>query len=123
MSVTAGHDGAALALSGRLDVRTVADVRAALHAALDSGQGPLVLDLSAALIMDATGLGVIVSAHRRAERLGRRLVLRGAPPQVLRLLVATRLHRILHLESGNPDVGETDPSLTPSGPSAGAAAP
>lgn len=123
MSVTAGHDGAELVLSGRLDVRTVADVRAALHAALDSGQGPLVLDLSAALIMDATGLGVIVSAHRRAERLGRRLVLRGAPPQVLRLLVATRLHRILHLESGDPDASETDRSLTPSGPSAGAAAP
>lgn len=122
MSVTAGQDGAGLALSGRLDVRTVADVRVALHAALDAGQGPLVLDLSAALIMDSTGLGVIVSAHRRAERMGRRLVLRAAPPQVLRLLTATRLHRVLHLESGDPGRG-AGRTLSSAEPSGGAAAP
>ncbi|MBI0301334.1 anti-anti-sigma factor, partial [Streptomyces sp. PRKS01-29] len=31
---------------------------------------------------------------------GRRLVLRGVPPQMQRLLVATRLHRILAIEGG-----------------------
>ncbi|MGP4089873.1 hypothetical protein ACTWQJ_36350, partial [Streptomyces sp. KR55] len=45
-----------------------------------------------------TGLGVIMGAHRRAGRCGRRLVLRDVPPQMQRLLVATRLHRVLAVE-------------------------
>ena len=38
--------GAELALTGRLDVSSVADVRAALHDAIDHGTGDLVVDLS-----------------------------------------------------------------------------
>jgi anti-anti-sigma factor len=49
--------------------------------------------------MDATGLGVLVGAHRRAQKLGRRLVLRGVSPRLARLLLATRLHRVLTLET------------------------
>src|SRR5579883_541978 len=66
-----------LCLAGRLDVSTVADVRIALHEALDSGSGDLVVNLAQVEVGDATGLGVLVGAHRRAGRRGRRLVLRG----------------------------------------------
>lgn len=58
------------------------------------------LDLTELDSWDATGLGVIMGAHRRAGRVNRRLVLRGVPPQMQRLLVATRLHRILAIEGG-----------------------
>ena len=85
-------------LAGRLDVHSVADVRAALHAAIDEGSGDLVIDVTEVEVMDATGLGVLVGAHRRAGRAGRRLVLQGASPRLSRLLRATRLHRILVLE-------------------------
>ncbi|WP_165986126.1 STAS domain-containing protein [Streptomyces sp. YIM 98790] len=88
-------DHAELVVGGRLDVRNAADVRMALHSALDAGQGDLVLDLRELDSWDATGLGVIMGAHRRAGRCGRRLVLRDVPPQMRRVLVATRLHRIL----------------------------
>lgn len=95
-----GHPGAytVLAVEGRLDVRTAADARARLHQAVDGGAGDLVLDLVGLEFWDATGLGVIMGTHRRAGRLGRRLVLRSVPPQLQRLLVATRLHRILAVE-------------------------
>ncbi|MEV5320761.1 STAS domain-containing protein [Streptomyces sp. NPDC052687] len=93
-------DHAEVVVEGRLDVRTAADARAALHSAVDGGAGDFVLDLSALDSWDATGLGVIMGAHRRAGRCGRRLVLRGVPPQMQRLLVATRLHRILAIEGG-----------------------
>jgi len=89
--------GQVVHLSGRLDVHTVPDVRAALHAALDAGSGDLVAHLAGAVVADATGLGVLVGAHRRAQRLGRRLVLDDVPLPVLRLLRATRLHRVLVL--------------------------
>jgi anti-anti-sigma factor len=92
----AGH--LVLALEGRLDVRSAADARARLHQAVDGLAGDLVLDLGRLESWDATGLGVIMGTHRRAGRLGRRLVLRAVPPQLQRLLVATRLHRILAVE-------------------------
>lgn len=91
-------DHAELVVGGRLDVRSAADARTALHTAVDSGGGDLVLDLAGLDSWDATGLGVIMGAHRRAGRCGRRLVLRDVPPQMQRLLVATRLHRILAIE-------------------------
>lgn len=91
-------DHAELAVGGRLDVRSAADARTVLHSAVDAGRGDLVLDLTELDSWDATGLGVIMEAHRRAGRANRRLVLRGVPPQMERLLVATRLHRILTID-------------------------
>lgn len=93
------HGGALVVLRGRLDVSTVGDLRGALHEALAAGVGDLVVDVSEVEIADATGLGVLVGAHRRAERLERRLVLRAVPPRLERLLRATRLHRILCVEA------------------------
>jgi anti-anti-sigma factor len=93
-------DHVELVVGGRLDVRSAADARTVLHSAVDGGAGDLVLDLSELDSWDATGLGVIMGAHRRAGRCGRRLVLRSVPPQMQRLLVATRLHRILTVEGG-----------------------
>ena len=65
-------------LSGTLDVSTVHDVRLAVHAAVDDGAGDLFVDLRDVEMLDATGLGMLVGAHRRAGRAGRRLVLRNA---------------------------------------------
>ncbi|MFF4649848.1 STAS domain-containing protein [Streptomyces sp. NPDC001380] len=103
MRITGDH--AELAVEGRLDVRTAADARAVLHEAVDGGRGDLVLDLGRLDSWDATGLGVIMGTHRRAGRLGRRLVLRAVPLQLQRLLVATRLHRILAIEGAVREPG------------------
>src|SRR4051794_16713236 len=103
MDVHAVRPGCAVALSGRLGAATVADVRAALTEAVDGGVGDLVVDLRGVELVDATGLGVLVGTHRRADRAGRRLVLTGVPERIERLLMATRLHRVLVLERGTPD--------------------
>ncbi|MFJ5233660.1 STAS domain-containing protein [Kitasatospora sp. NPDC088391] len=110
MRITGDHTG--MAIEGRLDVRSAADARALLHAAVDGGEGDLVLDLGRLEFWDATGLGVIMGTHRRAGRAGRRLVLRDVPGQLQRLLVATRLHRILAVEGSVQDpYGTTLPAL------------
>jgi anti-sigma B factor antagonist len=49
-------------------------------------------------LVDATGLGVLVGAHRRAVMRGRRVVLRNVSARVSRILRATRLNRILSVE-------------------------
>ena len=89
------NDGTLVALRGRLDVHAAADVRLALADAVDRGVGELVLDLAALEAVDATGLGVLVGAHRRAQRAGRTLVLTDVPAAVGRLLLVTRLDRVL----------------------------
>ena len=89
------NDGHLVVLSGRLDVHAAADVRLELADAVDRGEGELVLDLAALESLDATGLGVLVSAHRRAQRAGRTLVLEDIPAQVERLLLITRLDKVL----------------------------
>jgi anti-anti-sigma factor len=88
-------DGTVVTLSGRLDVRVAADVRNALAAAVDRGVGELRVDLAALQAVDATGLGVLMGAHRRAQRAGRTLVLEDVPAPVGRLLLLTRLDKVL----------------------------
>src|SRR5688500_9001521 len=85
-------------MSGTLDVSTVHDVRLALHAALDDGAADVFVDPREVEVLDATGLGMLVGAHRRAARTGRRLVLRILSPQLVRLLRVSRLDRILVVE-------------------------
>jgi anti-sigma B factor antagonist len=86
-----------ITLVGRLDARAAGPVRDALHAALSAGSGPLVVDITGVELLDATGLGVLVGAHRRARLDGRELVLRGASARVARLLKVTRLDRVITL--------------------------
>lgn len=102
VSISVDDPGALVSVEGRLAAATVADLRAALVAAADNGSGDLVLDIGGVEIIDASGLGVLVGAHRLAERRERRLVLRNVPARIERLLVATRLNRILVVE---PAVG------------------
>jgi len=93
-------------VAGRLDVTTAADLRAELLGVLErriakppvGGADPgmdFVVDLSGVDIVDMVGVGLLVGVHRQAGRRGLRLVLTGPPPQVIRLLAATRLRRVL----------------------------
>jgi anti-anti-sigma factor len=91
--------GPVLALSGRLDASTATEIRAALHTAIDAGAGDLIVDVSGVDLVDATGLGVLLGAHRRAARAGRRVVLRDASARLVRVLRLARLHRVFALES------------------------
>ena len=87
--------GQLLVLRGRLDVRVTADVRLALADAVAAGSGELVVDVAGLDGVDATGLGVLVGAHRGAGRAGRTLVLRDVPPQLARAMFLTRLDRVV----------------------------
>jgi anti-anti-sigma factor len=90
--------GEKVVLAGRLDNRSAPVVRALLHAAIEDGEGDLLIHVGELEIWDAAGLGVLVGAHRKARRRDRRLVLTDVPPRQLRLLRATRLSRLLTVE-------------------------
>ena len=105
MVADVGRQAEPVVLSGRLDVTVSADVRLLLAAAVEDGTGELPVALSAVTGLDATGLGVLVGAHRRAGRAGRRLVLVDVPAPVARLLRGTRLARVLACRSSDVATG------------------
>ncbi|MDN5790492.1 MAG: STAS domain-containing protein [Micrococcales bacterium] len=87
-----GHD---VTLVGRLDVHTVPDIRDALHEVIRCRPGELRLHLAGAEIGDATGLGMIMSLHRRAAREHRRMLIIDPSDRTARLLRYCRLDRLL----------------------------
>jgi anti-sigma B factor antagonist len=87
-----------LALSGRLDASSVGEVRPSLNRLIDTTGANVVVDLSQVDVIDVTGLGLLAAAHRRLERDGRQLVLRGCADHVRRVLAVTRLSRVMHVE-------------------------
>jgi anti-anti-sigma factor len=104
VAVRALHSGQEVAITGRIDVHSVPDVRLLLHEIIDTGCGDVLMRLADAEIGDATGLGVIVEAYTRARRAGRRLAVIDMTERTGRLLRASRLDRALVLrESAEAD--------------------
>jgi anti-sigma B factor antagonist len=102
--------GQEVAIFGRLDVHSVAAVRAALHDILDRGHGDLLIHLADAEVHDANGLGMIVGIHHRAYGVGRRLVLVDVSPRLERLLRVSRLQRVLARGPGEGAVTVVPPA-------------
>ncbi len=110
--------GREVRLRGAINVHTVPDLRVQLQRILEGGDGDLVLHLAEAEVHDATGLGVLVGAHHRALRTGRRLVIAEASERLERLLRVTRLHLVLARldDPASPSAGRilsSVPSLPP----------
>jgi anti-sigma B factor antagonist len=98
LDVRVVRPGTEVELVGRLDIRTASALRDFLQQCVDEGEGDLLLHVGSLEIWDSAGLGVLVGAHRRARRAGRRVVLAEVPPRHLRLLRATRLNRLFVVE-------------------------
>ena len=97
VTITEFHDdgGCHVALRGRLDVRTVADLRMTLHRLIANGTTPVLLDLGEAHVGDATGFGLIVECQRRARRADRPIRIVAADERTRRLLRRAKLHSLL----------------------------
>src|SRR4051812_24814794 len=84
------HDGAAtLMLSGELDVAGERTFCAALDKAEAGNPSTVVFDLRGLNFIDVTGLRLLIHAHRRSHRSGRRMVLVRGKPQVRRILTVS----------------------------------
>jgi anti-anti-sigma factor len=97
----ASEDGSvstALELSGVLDVRRTADVRAQVYAELARGSGDVFVDISRVESVDMTTLKMLAVANRTAERQARRVVLRGASPGIRRLLALSHMRWMIPVE-------------------------
>lgn len=99
MEFTVNEDGGRRIVrpDGALDVSEAIHLREVLGEQLDGPGARVLVDLSAVRIVDSSGVGILVTAHRRAATLGARLVLAGAQPTVRRVFELTRTDRLLRI--------------------------
>ncbi len=90
--------GNTLQPTGSLDVRCVAELRAAVYRMLEEQAGDVRVDISGVDSFDLTTLKMLAVANRVAERKGQRVVLTGGTPGVRRLLHLSHLRWMLQVE-------------------------
>jgi anti-sigma B factor antagonist len=84
------------AVTGDIDMSTVAGLRQRLFALADGGQS-LILDLNRVTFIDSTGLGVLIGAARRAAAHGASVHAVCSQPQTRKLLWLTGVDRRIPL--------------------------
>jgi anti-sigma B factor antagonist len=96
--VTVQHDRGLMvaAVSGDIDLSTVAGLRDRLLELADAGE-PLILDLDQVTFMDSAGLGALVAVARRAAAHGTTLHAVCSRPQTTKLLWMVGLDRRIPL--------------------------
>jgi anti-anti-sigma factor len=97
-----GTRSTALALSGVLDVRRTAEVRAQVYALLARTTGDVIVDISRVESVDMTTLKMLAVANRVAERQARQVVLRGVSPGIRRLLHLSHMRWMIPIEPLQP---------------------
>ncbi|MEX5631352.1 STAS domain-containing protein [Parafrankia sp. FMc2] len=109
-----------LRIVGTVDVRSVGELRTLLHAAIDTGRGPLHVNVGGLELTDHAGVGVLLGGARRARSIGRSLVLLDVSAGLWPLLAVDRLGRLLRVrpaaDAGGPagtQAGRRSPGPVP----------
>lgn len=89
VEITQLDGGLRAALSGEIDLSTVAAVQERLDAALDGGVALLVVDLREVTFLDSSGLRLILQLDQRQRTAGARLALVHGPRRVRRVFELT----------------------------------
>ena len=84
-------------LHGPIDVSSAMALRELLGAQIDSPSARVLLDLSDVALIDSSGIGILVTAHRRADTQGARFALAGAAGTVARVFEMTRTNKLLSI--------------------------
>ena len=95
--LVAGSTGLVVAVSGEIDVATCGRLWLVMQEAIF--QGPrLVLDLRETTFIDATGVGLIIRAHRQLGQLKEAVVIRSPRPGVRKVFGLTGVDQLVTIE-------------------------
>jgi anti-sigma B factor antagonist len=78
-----------------VDIANAAQMRAALLRAGAAGRSTIILDMTATQFCDSAGLSVLIRGHQRAQAEGCSLRVVTSTPQLMRIMEATGLDRLL----------------------------
>lgn len=96
-------------LNGAIDVSQAFELRNLLSQHLEAGGPSIVVDLAEVPLIDSSGIGVMVTAHRRAEENGTGFGLAAPSDSVGKVFELTRTNRLLRI---HPTVGEAVEALS-----------
>jgi anti-sigma B factor antagonist len=96
ITVRSEHGAVIAAVTGEIDISTVAQLRERLFELADNG-GTLIVDLNRVTFIDSAGLGALVGTARRAATHGGSLHAVCAQPQPRKLLWMTGVDRRIPL--------------------------
>jgi len=98
LDITVRNEGGVViaAVTGEIDISTVARLRERLYELADNG-GTLIVDLNRVEFIDSTGLGALVGTARRVAEHGGSLYAVCAQPQPRRLLWVTGVDKRIPL--------------------------
>lgn len=88
-------DRAVVHVGGEIDLATCQQLRDALASLVDGGVDEVVVDLERVTFLDSSGIGVLISTHRRIREHGGSLRLFGPSEKVRRVLELTRVTTVL----------------------------
>ena len=104
IDVSDGHAPTVVALEGDVDLSTAGYLRDRLNAVVASGVTNVVVDLSDATFLDATGLGIFLGGLSRLSS-GGYVTLRSPPPEVRELIDLTSTQLTIIIEPSPPATG------------------
>lgn len=89
-----------VAVAGELDIVSAPELKEVLEAAQSTGAPDLVVDLGGLQFIDSTGLRVLLTAKRDADRGGGSLQIRNPQAEVRRLLEIAGVLTLLSADGG-----------------------
>lgn len=85
-------------LTGKIYSQDASLFRDEILEQIDRGATEISIDLSGLNYIDSTGLGVLITIHKRTKEKNGKIVIRGAQGMVEQLFKRTRLDRVLTME-------------------------
>jgi anti-anti-sigma factor len=92
-----------IAPHGPLDVGAALDFRNLLAGPIGVSGNKVIVDLSSVSLVDSSGVGVLVTAHRQAEAAGAAFAIAGAVGPVGRVFEMTRTNKLLSIHDSVDD--------------------
>ncbi|HWR44184.1 STAS domain-containing protein [Sporomusa sp.] len=97
-SLNVSGNYATVSLDGKIYAHDAGIIRDELLEAIEQGVKDIRFDLSKLNYIDSSGLGVLVTVHKRTIEKNGRLVLTGVQGMAAEILKRTRLDKVLHIE-------------------------
>lgn len=86
-----------ITLKGSIDVSQAIELRELLGDRINGAAARVLLDLTEVRLIDSSGIGILVTAHRRAADAGARFALANPSEAVARVFAMTRTDRLLQV--------------------------
>lgn len=87
-----------IALHGEVDVNNIAEFKEALVSGIEQKSPNVLLDCEQLKYIDSTGLGVLVSAYKKAKDLGGSIQIVHLKPYLQKIFTITTLDKIFGIE-------------------------